>query len=385
MDIDIYENVEGELFDEELTAEEIHRIEVMIEKDLKNIEGENAIFEAERAEKLKLRMQTWTKLKDAGTLENLLRAMTDLVWETFQQFYAVSSRRTFSAKIGVPPSVIGRMYTRYFQDFQEAKVDLVDLLVTMNFFKENLSFDSLGANWQMSRTACFDLVMRTQSKLFQILDEIAWKRNEAWHPEEVVPPQGHPFEGVTFSIDGIECGIAKPADPDQENVWYSDKAGQHTVKYELCTHISSGRIMWAAGGIPGSVNDIRLANTSGVLDIIPAGERGLADKGYAYAPRNKLLAMLKKDKGPLTYDETVFNRTISALRIEVERVNGRLKNFSSLWRSRNRDRNVHTMMFSILCNIVNIQMELQPLRKEIHPVLLEANIVVPPRAQVPNN
>ena len=259
---------------------------------------------------------------------------------------------------------------------------MVNLLVTMNFFKENLSMDSLAANWSMTRTSCHKIIERTQIALFQILDEVSWNRNEAWHPEEVVSPQGHPFYGVTFSIDGIECGIAKPFDDNEENVWYSDKAGQHTVKYELCTHVSSGRIMWISGGIPGSVHDYALLQSSGLLEKIPDGQRGFADKGYSGAPPDKLLVMLKKIRGQpyLDFDEYVFNKAVSALRIEIERVNGRLKNFGVLWRWRGRNRFSHSVIFRVLCNIVNIQMEIQPMRKNVHPILLNADIIVPERA-----
>ena len=80
-----------------------------------------------------------------------------------------------------------------------------------------------------------------------------------------------------------------------KTAFYSGKAGKHTIKYETCTHISSGRIMWESGGISGAISDISLTKVSGLLDAIPDGEIGLADKGYRGLPKEKFLVMLSKE------------------------------------------------------------------------------------------
>lgn len=104
---------------------------------------------------------------------------------------------------------------------------------------------------------------------------------------------GSLFEGITFCLDGIECGIPKPTNQNDERAYFSSKKGTHSIKYEICTLLSSGWIMWCSGGVWGSAHDIILMKNSGGLDTIPAGEKGLVDKGHEGLDPATFLVMLK--------------------------------------------------------------------------------------------
>lgn len=206
----------------------------------------------------------------------------------------------------------------------------------MNWLTTNNTFDYLAADYLLTRSPCLRMVKATLAALYEVLDEVSWVK-KAWHEEEYVAPEGNLFHGVTFVLDGIECGIAKPSDREEETLWYSHKAGFHSVKYETCVHVSSGRLMWIAGGVPGSIHDIRLTKQLGLLDTIPRGEKGLADKGYVGLDYETFLVPVKlhhkQDDGDdvgnagrnnrqvrgLKVEERVYNRALSAIRIIVER------------------------------------------------------------------
>lgn len=195
------------------------------------------------------------------------------------------------------------------------------------------------------------------------------------------------FKDVKFSIDGVECPISEPVDRDARYVYYSKKAGRHTIKYEVATHVSSGRIIWISGGVPGSYHDKRLFNNLGFVDYLPEGERGLADKGYEGAG-GILITPLKAIRYPacgnpnptLSLEEKLYNRCIGAIRIETERLNGRLKRFNFLNHGRTRDRLLHRLYFIVIANLVNIWLEVCPLRKKLHPLLKDCSIFTPERA-----
>jgi hypothetical protein len=235
-------------------------------------------------------------LKSNGKLEEYIAGMTDLTMETFQEFFCFQ-RKNLLCKARSTCGSLTTMWARYFPDFLVADINLIDLMVTLNYCKENLSLDSLAANWLMKRGECYDVIQSTLVACSEILDEVSWRRNEAWQGEEALPPPAHPFHDVTCSIDAVEYGIAIRTDPEQPDLWYSEEAGKHTIKYEICTHVSSGRIMRISGAIPGSVHDFQLVTASGVLDAIPEGERGFAKKGYNGPPSSKLLVMLKGGNG----------------------------------------------------------------------------------------
>lgn len=329
----------------------------------------------------------WMELIQRPDWETLFDETVQAFMDIYKAHFPVSCTRTFNSKIGVRVEVLATMWLRYGPEFVDAGVTPDGVLQLMSCLTTNDTYDSLAGDWDKTRTPFMVTVKTTLATLYELLDEVSW-RPKVWHPGETLAPPDSLFYRATFCLDGTECGIAKPSNKQEEELWYSDKAGQWTVKYETCTHISSGRIMWVAGGIPGSIHDIKLAQNSGVIDAVPEGEWGICDKGYVGMPAAKFKAMLKTtnilqgdvQSRTLALDEKIYNRCLSAVRIEIERVNGRLKRFKALWRSRTRERFEHCIMFSVLCNIVNIQMELEPMRALPHPILSDCPIVHPLRA-----
>lgn len=344
---------------------------------------------ARREKALEERIAFWNHLmslkspeKDIGTL---LHEQARDFEKTFAKFFPVSEARTFASIVGVQVQVLALIWLRYQLDFVKYGVFEEDLMMTLSFLTLNVPYDVVASMWDLKRTDFMTKMKATIGILHEVLDEVSWEKRP-WHRDEVVATEDNMFHNVTFVLDGIECGIAKPSDPVQDAAFYSGKAGKHTIKYETCTHISSGRIMWESGGISGAISDISLTKVSGLLNAIPDGEIGLADKGYRGLPKEKFLVMLSKEstsenERSITTEEEWFNRLCSGLRIEIERVNGRLKRFGILWRYRMRDRFAHKIIFNILCNIVNIQMELQPMRKKMHDLLRHCPHKVPRRAR----
>ncbi len=49
---------------------------------------------------------------------------------------------------------------------------------------------------------------------------------------------------------------------------------------------------------------------------------------------------------------------------------------------RMRDRLFHRVVFTVLCNVVNIWMELAPMRRHVHPLLMDCRVKRPVRSIV---
>ena len=232
----------------------------------------------ERKERYVERVNRWFKVCS----DRMLVESTLLFWEVFQSIWPRHCQRTFNSKFGTSPEVFGRMWLRYGLDFEEWDVYPSDILMTFNWLTTNSTFDDLAANWHAARSTFHEVAWRTLYALYEILDEISWDRLD-WHNlEEPIPNEAHMLKGVTFIVDGIECGIAKPVDPIEEHAWYSNKKGGHSIKYEVVTSISSGRIKWISGGISGALHDVTLSRNSGLLDAIPPGELGIADRAVGF-------------------------------------------------------------------------------------------------------
>ena len=144
-----------------------------------------------------------------------------------------------------------------------------------------------------------------------------------------------------------------------QEVFYSGKAGMHTIKYEIWTELQTGLFVWIFGGIPGSVHDLSMARISTILDQILPGEFILADKGYI--GENHFITPLKKPTNE--EEEQEYNSFIYSKRIIVENSIGRIKFFNFSTREWRHDLELHALAMKALVRILNIDIQFRPLRK----------------------
>jgi len=100
--------------------------------------------------------------------------------------------------------------------------------------------------------------------------------------------------------------------------------------------------MWISGGVSGAEHDRTVLKEGGLFEKLPKGEKGIADKGYInhrWADQIYCPIAPKNVNGvkTLTLGEDLYNTTLSSMRIEVERVFGRMKTFKVLTHSRDRN------------------------------------------------
>jgi hypothetical protein len=106
----------------------------------------------------------------------------------------------------------------------------------------------------------------------------------------------------------------------------------------------------------GAVKDSSLL----VYTFADSDEILLADKGYQGQPR-----MLTPFKGSsISPEEAAFNEILASVRILVECVIKRIKNFGTLGsrgRFRSNDHEKHSAVFRVACEITNITLEEEPI------------------------
>ena len=102
----------------------------------------------------------------------------------------------------------------------------------------------------------------------------------------------------------------------------------------VCT--PAGAVSFISNGWGGRVSDKEITIKSGLLDYIENGDQVLADRGFTVveevATHGGILEFpsFTKGKSQLTADETDFSRKVSNVRIRIERVIGRLRNWTIL-------------------------------------------------------
>lgn len=144
----------------------------------------------------------------------------------------------------------------------------------------------------------------------------------------------HKYSNIESIIDCFEIQIQKPHNPIWQSVTYSSYKSCNTIKYLIsCT--PCGQINFISKGFPGRASDQKIVNKSGYLEHIKEGCGVLADRGFKniagdVSRKGGLLIRppsVSQDD-TLTKEEAMLAKEIAAVRIHVERLIRRIREYS---------------------------------------------------------
>ncbi|KAF4520568.1 hypothetical protein B566_EDAN011121 [Ephemera danica] len=137
-------------------------------------------------------------------------------------------------------------------------------------------------------------------------------------------------------LDCFEIQIQKPSNAMHQAFSWSDYKQGNTVKYLISVQ-PCGHICYISEGYAGRVSDMQVTRSCGYLDILEKGTVALADRGFKhleaeFADRGCMLLRPPSVSADakLSEEESMVTKHIAALRIHVERVIGRLREFACL-------------------------------------------------------
>ena len=148
------------------------------------------------------------------------------------------------------------------------------------------------------------------------------------------------YSDVQSTIDCFEIEIEKPSDAVNQALTWSDYKKCNTAKY-LISVTPDGLINFISEGACGRGTDMAIVENSGYLDKLPANTSVLANRSF-----KQLDVVLNKKQCKLirppsvkqdvksTKKEVKLTKQIASIRIHVERVINRIRNFQLL--------NIHT-------------------------------------------
>lgn len=143
------------------------------------------------------------------------------------------------------------------------------------------------------------------------------------------------FKNCRCIIDCTEIFIARPSNLTARAQTWSNYKHNNTIKY-LIGITPAGAISFLSPGWGGRVSDKQITKESGFLELLEPRDEVLADRGFLI--RDELAAYgatlriphFTKGKKQLSAQEVDTSRQLSRVRIHVERVIGRWKNFKIL-------------------------------------------------------
>jgi hypothetical protein len=168
-------------------------------------------------------------------------------------------------------------------------------------------------------------------------------------------------EAGLFFHDGTERPINRPQDPEEQELYYSGKKKQHTVKNDLVID-EPCKVRFLSDTVEGKRNDKRLADESGYQ--VPPGSVLAQDAGFQGFQLEGVSILQPKKKprgGELCYADKVRNRLISGIRVRIEHAIGGVKRYRIVKdKLRNWKPGFRDLVFEICCGLHNFRLNFRP-------------------------
>lgn len=162
-------------------------------------------------------------------------------------------------------------------------------------------------------------------------------------------------------VDTFERPIERPKDRAVADTFSGGKKKRHTLKVQVVVDEETGAFLDVSASHPGPTADIKVLESSCVLDRLPPGIGLLGDLAYVgmdkLRPGVKASAPRRKPRGrPRPEEDIAYNKEFSRRRVKVEHSIGRLRRFkvvSEVDRHHQRD---HAVRARAVAGLVNRQL-----------------------------
>ena len=257
------------------------------------------------------------------------------------------------------------------------KYDLRDrLLMTLFWLKAYTTYELLGFFYDLNKTNIEDnlnLMLDTLSSMTSFnFERPKADRKKLSSVKEIMDA----FPDVRLIIDAKEQRIERPKNKkdkdgnmqDRQKPYYSGKKKAHTLKNQAAIS-PTGLVEHASESVPGgSTHDVTLLRQTDLLSELADDEAAMMDMGYdgiaADYPDKKLYLPFKARRNhPLTDEQKAYNRFLAKYRIVVEHTMAQLNKFQILAQRFRHQLTKHSVIFRIVCGLVNRRIQLRPLKQ----------------------
>lgn len=172
------------------------------------------------------------------------------------------------------------------------------------------------------------------------------------------------YANIVNIIDCFEVEIEKPTNPIKQSITWSEYKKCNTIKF-LISSTPHGMINFISGAFGGRISNKDIVRHSEFLDVLPDNSQVMTDRGFKHigsmlAAKNCTLVRPPSviEKEQLSKELVIQARVIAALRIHIERVIRRIREFEFLKPHSCINFNflhlVNTIVI-IVCSLINIQ------------------------------
>lgn len=236
------------------------------------------------------------------------------------------------------------------------------LLLALVSLWKNPTEKQLAHDFNTPQQTISDSLSRVYPLLYQCLDPFIRV------PEHQTPRiDTKALAGVQLIVDSTPTPIPKPQDHADRKLYFNFK--KKPTPYAMKTQIAIGldlKIWDVSDTHPHSVHDLTVLQGSLVPGLLHEQRKALGDSAYQSAP-NFVTPHKKPRRGELTRQQKLFNKQLNHVRVTVENVFKRVKDFhiiSDIYRGDYRDLPRFNVIFKLVCALVNIHFQKRPIRRE---------------------
>lgn len=219
---------------------------------------------------------------------------------------------------------------------EESGVSRRDVFLVLRKIRHNETLQILGDSFGISRGRAGKIFCECVKKIAEVLKPFIYWPEPKYIKYNLPLQFKHKFRNVQVIIDCFEISVRKPLKVlDQALTWSSYKHS-NTVKY-LIAATPDGMIIFISKGFTGRITDTEIIKRSGFLDFIKNNTEVLADRGFKdiagdIMSKGGILIKPPSTKAGFVYtaEEAKMCKTVAAIRIHIERVIGRIRNFAFL-------------------------------------------------------
>ncbi|XP_041988815.1 uncharacterized protein LOC121740242 [Aricia agestis] len=267
----------------------------------------------------------------------------------------INLQSTLSKILNKPKLYIGITKNLYFIiDLIKKHTDITlpNILLCLMKIKLNRTFSQLSDDFDLSVTQASNIFFNNMPLIVKVLSPIVKQFSSTSIKKNLPIAFRHRYNQVTCIIDCLEIEIQKPAKAMHQALTWSEYKKTNTIKY-LVSCTPDGLVNFVSNGYAGRVSDVNLLEQSKFLECLQPGSYILADRGF------KSIESLLSQKGfallrppsvhtgtKLSKKEVKQTKQIASLRIHIERVIRRLREFSIL--------KMHTVVNSNLIGMLDL-------------------------------
>lgn len=234
--------------------------------------------------------------------------------------------------LGIPPDSMSiieniKKYTH---------LDTKSIYLTLKKIRTAHTLAELADDFGISEPTATRIFKNSVMLMSQLMKELIIFPKKEEVQEDMPMPFRVRFANVTCIIDCLEIEIQKPTDAVQQALTWSEYKKCNTLKY-LISATPDGLINFISKGFGGRTSDATIVENCGFLDLLEENTAVMADRGFKHIEQLLVQRKCSLVRPPsvssgekLGKKEVLLTKRIASLRIHIERVIRRLREYKFL-------------------------------------------------------